>query len=143
VSGVGPARRWAYSFPIQATLRDTDGLGHVNNAVYVTWLEEARTRYVAERRGFTDIHDVDFVLASTTIHFRSPVYFHEIVAVSLAPTRVGNKSWDLAYEGRAESDGRLVVEATTTQVQFDFRARISVPISAAWRRLLQADRVTP
>ena len=30
--------RWAYEMTIQATLRDTDGLGHVNNAVYLTWL---------------------------------------------------------------------------------------------------------
>ena len=135
-------RRWAYTLPVDATLRDTDGLGHVNHVVYITWFEEARTRYVAERLGFTDIHQVNFVLASATVHFRSPVYFPEVVEVSLAPTRVGTKSWDLAYEGRVRGGGRLVVEGTTTQVQFDFKAKSSVPIPDDWRRVLEADLVS-
>ena len=144
MSGEGSgARRWAYTFRVQTTLRDTDGLGHVNNAVYVTWLEEARTCYVAERRAFSKIYDVDFVLAAMTLQFRSPVYFHEFVEIALAPTRVGTKSWDLAYEGRAAGDGRLVVEGRSTQVQFDFTAKISVPIPADWRQLLEADTVIP
>lgn len=137
------ADRFAYVLPVQATLRDTDGLGHVNNAVYLTWLEEARTRYIAERRGLASIHDVDFVLASTTLHFRSPVYFHEFVRIAVVPTRVGRKSWDLAYEGRAERDDRLVVEATSTQVQYDFTFKASVSIPDDWRRLLEADRRIP
>lgn len=131
--------RWAYTHAVQATLRDTDGLGHVNNAVHLTWFEEARTSWIVERRRLTRIEQVDFVLASATIHWRAPVYFHEVVTISLAPTRVGTKSWDLAYEGRARDDGRLVVEGTSTQVQFDFAARISVPIPDGWRRLLEAD----
>ena len=141
--GTEARRRWAYTLPIQATLRDTDGLGHVNHAVYVTWLEEARTKYVVERRGLTDVHQVDFVMASATLHFRSPVYFHEVVEVSLAPIRIGTKSWDLAYEGRVAGSGRLAVEGTTTQVQFDFTARASRPIPEDWRRMLEADRVNP
>src|SRR6185503_6223816 len=33
-----PERRWAFRVAIDATLRDTDGLGHVNNAVYLSWI---------------------------------------------------------------------------------------------------------
>lgn len=130
-----------YVLAIEATLRDTDALGHVNNAVYVNWFEEVRTKYVCERRGLKDMSQVDFILASTTIHFRSPVYMFETIEMRCAPVRIGTTSWELAYEGRAREGGRLVVEGTSTQVQYDYEARAKAPIPAAWRALLQADLV--
>ncbi len=130
-----------YALAIQATLRDTDALGHVNNAVYVNWFEEVRTSYVRERRGMRTMDEVDFVLASVTVHFRSPVYMFETIDMRCAPVRLGRSSWDLAYEGRCREDGRLVVEGVSTQVQYDYKARASTPIPDAWRALLAADLV--
>jgi len=132
----------AYTLAIAATLRDTDALGHVNNAVYVNWFEEVRTSYVCARRGLKDMTEVDFILASTTIHFRSPVYMLETIDMRCAPVRLGSSSWDLAYEGRARKDGRLIVEGISTQVQYDYAARRKAPIPAAWRALLTADLET-
>lgn len=132
----------AYELAIQATLRDTDALGHVNNAVFVNWFEEVRTSYVYARRGLRTTADVDFILASTTVQFRSPVYMLETVDLRCAPVRIGNSSWDLAYEGRAREGGRLVVEGVSTQVHYDYTARAAMPIPAAWRALLTADLET-
>lgn len=131
--------RFAYALTVVATLRDTDGLGHVNNAVYVSWFEEVRTRYVFDRMGFRDIMEFDFVLGSTTVHFRSPVYLHERVEMRCVPVRIGRSSWELAYEGRTEGDGRVVVEGSSVQVQYDYAAKGSKPLSGAWRRMLEAD----
>jgi len=136
-----PSRRYPYQLAVRATLRDTDGIGHVNNAVYLTWLEEARTRYVFERRGLEDLHELDFILASAHLEYRSPVLLHETVDLWCGPSRVGNRSWEMVYEGRARGDGRLMVEARTVQVQYDYRERKAVPIPGAWRRLLQEDLV--
>lgn len=133
---------WAFELDVQATLRDTDALGHVNNVVYVSWFEEVRTAYVCARRGFATMDRVDFILASTTAHFRSPVYMLETVTMKCAPVRLGRSSWELAYEGRVKGDGRLVVEGTSTQVQYDYAARGSAPIPEAWRTMLTADLVT-
>ncbi len=132
-----------YALAIQATLRDTDALGHVNNAVYVNWFEEVRTSYVCSRRGLATMAQVDFILASTTIHFRSPVYMLETIDMRCAPVRIGRTSWDLAYEGRARADDRLVVEGVSTQVQYDYEARAKSPIPPGWRSLLEADLVHP
>ena len=129
----------AHTLAIQATLRDTDVFGHVNNAVYVSWFEEVRTSYVCARRGLKAAAEVDFILASTTIHFRTPVYMLETIDMRCAPVRIGNSSWDLAYEGRAKEGGRLVVEGVSTQVQYDYTARVKAPIPAAWRALLTTD----
>ena len=131
----------AFTLAVQATLRDTDALGHVNNAVYVNWLEEVRTSYVYTRRGLRTMAEVDFILASITIHFRSPVYLLETIEMCCAPVRIGRTSWELAYEGRAREGGRLVVEAVSTQVQYDYAARTKTPIPEGWRELLTADMV--
>ena len=133
----------AFAHAIQAELRDTDAFGHINNAVYVNWFEEVRTRYVCARRGLQRIEEVDFILASTTAHFRSPVYMLETIDMRCAPVRIGTTSWELAYEGRAREGGRLVVEGVSTQVQYDYAARAKAPIPAAWRALLTADLETP
>jgi acyl-CoA thioester hydrolase len=134
---------WAFELDVQATLRDTDALGHINNVVYISWFEEVRTAYVCARRGLATMDQVDFILASTTANFRSPVYMLETVTMKCVPVRLGRSSWELAYEGRAKKDNRLVVEGTSTQVQFDYASHRSAPISEAWRAMLAADLVTP
>ena len=130
---------WAYMLDVQATLRDTDALGHVNNAVYVNWFEEVRTAYVCARRNLTRMDQVDFVLGSIAVQYRSPVFMLEVVTMRCTPARIGRSSWDLAYEGRAKSDGRLVVEGTSTQVHYDYAAHKSAPIPDDWRAMLEAD----
>ncbi len=136
-----PSRPYPYHFAVRATLRDTDGMGHVNNAVYLSWLEEIRTGYVFDRRGRLELAEVDFVVASAHLDFRSPVHLHETVDLWLAPCRLGRSSWDLLYEGRARADGRRVLDARTVQVQYDYARRVSFPIPDDWRRLLEGDLV--
>ena len=134
-----PSRPFAYRMAVQANLRDTDALGHVNNVVYLSWCELVRTRYVMERRRFTDVAQVDFILASAHLHWRSPVFVLEWVDLWCTPARVGGKSWDLVYEARGRSDGRLVLEASSVQVQFDYGTRRPVAVSADLKRLLEQD----
>lgn len=132
-----------FTLAVQATLRDTDAFGHVNNAVYVNWFEEVRTAYVVARRGIKSTSEVDFILASITVHFRSPVYLMETIDMRCVPIRIGHTSWELAYQGRAQKDGRLVVDGASTQVQFDYAKHAKAPIPASWRALLAADLEKP
>lgn len=130
-----------YSHAVRVSLRDLDALGHVNHAVYLSYLEVARTNYYFERRGFSDIRDLDFILGSVTCRYRSPAFLHETLVVHLGPTRVGTRSWDLGYEIRESARDRLVAEAETTQVHYDYAASRSVPIPHDLRILLENDRV--
>lgn len=136
-----PSRPFPYHLAVEATLRDTDANGHVNNAVYVTWLEEVRTRYILESRGRTSPRDIDFILASTDVRYRSPVELHETVDLYCAPSRVGTKSWAMVYEARARRDGRLVMDADTVLVQYDYGGDRSIPIRDDLRAILERDLV--
>ena len=111
---------------------DCDPMGHVNNAIFSTYLEQARLAWFGsdEEMPLTDV-----ILARTEIDFRSPVTVGETVEVSVEPTRLGTKSFELAYELRA--GGRLVAEAKSVLVGYDYGQARSTEIPERWRRRLR------
>lgn len=133
----------SHGFPfrheIVVTLRDLDGLGHVNNAVLITYLEEARNAYLMGRRGLTSVGQFDFILARTEIDYRSPAFMHESLEVLVRPKRIGAKSFDLEYLVRECSSGRLVAEASTVLVAYDFSKNASCEVAGDLRTLLAWD----
>jgi acyl-CoA thioester hydrolase len=110
--------------------RDVDLLGHVNNAVYLTYLEQARNAFL----GPHDISYTEMILARCEIDFRDQVSVGEVVEISLWPTRIGTKSFELGYEMKVGD--RLVAEAKTVLVAFEYERGESVPLPDAWHKLL-------
>jgi YbgC/YbaW family acyl-CoA thioester hydrolase len=88
---------FAFRHETAVRLRDLDGLGHVNNAAIVTYLEDARTLYLLGRRGKSSIADFDFILARTEIDYRAPAFLHERLEILVKPKRIGSKSFELEY----------------------------------------------
>jgi acyl-CoA thioester hydrolase len=116
--------------------RDLDGFGHVNNAVYLTYLEEARNallRHLGLARG---VAEITMILARVEIDFRAQVDAGEELEIGVRPVRLGTKSFELEYELRA--DGRVVAEARTVLVGYDYDANVSIEIPDEWRRSLAA-----
>ena len=111
-----------FPFVHRETVRfsDLDGMGHVNNAVYSTYLEQARLAWFgADQLGTDDELPLrDVILARTEIDFRSPVAWGETVEIGVRPSRLGTKSFELEYELR--SDGRTVAEAKSVLVGYDY-----------------------
>jgi acyl-CoA thioester hydrolase len=112
--------------------RDLDALGHVNNAVYATFLEQARIQFL-RRFGATQ---QDMILARLEIDFRAPVSFDAEVEIEVRPARVGTKSFGLDYTMRV--DERVVAEAKSVLVAYDYGREESVELPARWREALAA-----
>jgi acyl-CoA thioester hydrolase len=108
--------------------RDCDPKGHVNNAVYSTYLEQARIGVL----GGLD----PFILARVEIDFRAELRAGEEVEVASRCSRIGTKSFDLEHVIRA--DGRVVAEAKSVLVGYDYEAGRSVPITDTTKRRLAA-----
>ena len=106
--------------------RDCDAMGHVNNAVYSTYLEEARIGVLGGLN--------DFILARVEINFRSELRVGEEVEVRTRCPRVGTKSFDLEHVIAA--DGRVVAEAKSVLVSYDYERGESVPVPEELRRRL-------
>jgi acyl-CoA thioester hydrolase len=111
--------------------RDLDGMAHVNNAVFHTYLEQARLAWFGEA-DVQPLHDV--ILARTEIDFRSPVRQGEVVEIGVRSSRVGTKSFELEYE--LQAGGRVVAEAKSVLVGYDYKQAKSTAIPVRWRRRL-------
>ena len=116
--------------------RDVDAMGHVNNAVFLTYLEQARVALFSERGGATGLGQMNMILARAEIDFRAPVRLGQEVEISVRASRFGTKSFDLEYELRVE--GELVAEAKSVQVAYDYDRREPIPVPTEWREKLAA-----
>jgi acyl-CoA thioester hydrolase len=125
--------------PVRARFRDTDGMGHVNNAVFFTYCEEARGAYFRQVAGIRNYRHVFFILASARCDFRSPILAGEEFAIGVRMERMGTKSFDMSYRAETRDDGgRLLAEATSVQVAFDYQADCSIPVPEEFRRQVEA-----
>ncbi|MFB6177690.1 MAG: acyl-CoA thioesterase [Halobaculum sp.] len=88
---------------VSVRYRDLDPMGHVNNAVYATYLEAARNDFFRDVLG-TELADSDAVLASLSLEFGAPIRSDDDVTVAVWIPEVGETSCTLAYEIRADGD---------------------------------------
>ena len=98
--------------------RDCDAMGHVNNAVYSTYLEEARIGVLG---GLSE-----FILARMEIDFRAELRAGEEVEIGTRCARIGTKSFELEHELRAGD--RVVAAARSVLVAYDYERGESVPV---------------
>jgi acyl-CoA thioester hydrolase len=112
-------------------LRDRDAFGHVNNAVYLTYVENARVAFLAEVAGLHTVEQIGNVMASAKLDYLRPIAWSDTVSVA----RVGGKSFELSYELRTPRSG-TVATVRTVQVAVD-ASGAAVPIPASVRRALE------
>jgi acyl-CoA thioester hydrolase len=120
----------------EVAFRDLDAFGHVNNAVYLTYIENARIGYVRDVLGIESLEGLLLIVASVKIDFRSRANLGEVLEIGSRTTRVGTKSFDLDHVIRSQ-DGRLVAEVSTTLVAFDYDADNTMPIPPDWKERIE------
>ena len=126
---------------VEVPYGDIDAMGHLNNVAYLRYLEFARQKYWLALRGTDDFWQIDFVVARAEIDYRSSAHMGELLELEIRVSRMGKSSFDFTYRLTGE-DGRLVAEAKTTQVCFDWEARASKPLSAERRAEIERFEAT-
>lgn len=118
--------------------RDLDTLGHVNNAVYGTYLEQARIRYF-DRVLTVPFEDREMVLAHLDVDFRRPVELEDgTVRVACRVTELGESSIRMAYEvyaGEVSASSEPAATAVSVQVAWDGEG--SRPLPDEWRERIR------
>ncbi len=126
------------TIPIAPRFRDTDMLGHVNNAVYSTYFESGRLEYWTRLTGDLSVETWPFILARSEIDFLAEAHAGDQLTLGIRVVRLGNKSFDLEYLLVRDSDATSIARGRSVQVMFDYRTRKTLPISEETRALLQA-----
>jgi acyl-CoA thioester hydrolase len=126
---------YASEIEIPVRYRDIDSVGHVNNAVYVTYLEQARVEYIEEVLGASAL-DPGFVIANVEVDYERPILVDETVTVGLGVTDIGTASIEMAYDVRA--NGHRAATATSVLVPYNRESGESRPVPDEWRELIAA-----
>ena len=124
-----------YETPIEVRFRDLDSLGHVNNAVYATYFEQARLRYLQDVHG-VDLDEVSFVVARLEVDYRAPIEAVEPVTVGVGVDSVGETSFTLGYA--VENEAGVKATGRTVQVVLGPDGT-PAPISEDWRARLESE----
>jgi acyl-CoA thioester hydrolase len=121
-----------YKFSILIPVRfgDMDALGHVNNAKYLTYFEEARLAYWMNLfpLEMSNVAKFSFILADAKIGFRSAAKVGEKLRVSIRVTEVGNKSFRMEYRIANDETKQLVAEGSTVQVMYDYEKETTIAV---------------
>ena len=123
----------AYTNSIEVIFRDVDSFGHVNNAVYFTYLETIRTKYFQELKSRSGIDAMDMIVAQATCNYKSPAYIAEQLDISIGITRFGKKSFDCMYTVNTDK-GRKIASATTIQVAYDYNTNTTVVVPEQFKQ---------
>jgi len=123
-AGTGDNAGMFYRFAAEVPLRwvDVDSAGVVNNATFLSMMEQARYAYFTEL-GLLRDHNVPFVLAETTIQFVRPGRLGMRTEVAAATTKLGNTSFEMQYEVRVGDDVLAKAKATLVFVDDQMQPR--------------------
>ncbi len=122
--------------PIDVRWRDLDPMGHVNNAVYLTYFETARVAY---RQALAPGEKLKFpfILANAMVNYLSPVSLGERVIAHIRVSHIGARSFDYEYLITEEVSGRRVATGSTVQVGYDYEKKKTFDIPLEFRQRIE------
>ncbi len=115
-----PAEGYSLVVPIEVRFKDIDMMGHVNNAVYITYFENARAGYWRVLGAWAGRPESTYVLARAECDYRSPATLDDELGCHIKVTRFGRTSFAFQYLLRDEKSRRIIVEGRTVQVMYDY-----------------------
>lgn len=118
---------------------DMDELRHVNNAVYLTYFEQARVYYFQEACRW-DWKEIGVILASAHVDYLKPVVFPNPTNIYVRTSKLGTKSFEISYLITSTIDGveELTTTGYTTMVLYDYETNKSVIIPDFLRERIRA-----
>ena len=130
---------FAFSSQVHIRWADIDALQHVNNAVYLSYFEQARIEYFREVVKW-DWDALGMILASNTIHYLAPLFPRDKASILMRTSRLGGKSFEMEYLVEKESkDGPTIITyASAVLVAYDYRNDQTVAVPDAYKEAIFA-----
>lgn len=124
-----------YSTPIELRFSDLDAYGHVNSALYFTYLETARVKLFSDFFREVSEQGIFTVVARAECDFKIPIMLHDELIVTLWVAKTGRSSFDLEYRLH-DSQEKVYATARTTMVCFDSINNMVVPIPESLKAMV-------
>ncbi|HKG07302.1 MAG TPA: acyl-CoA thioesterase [Pedobacter sp.] len=118
-----------YKTIVETRFADFDMMGHVNNAVYFTYMEIARSKYWAQAIHW-DWKKTGVVIAKASLDYVSPILIDDKISMYVRTSRIGKTSFDLEYLLIKTKGSEEVIcsKGKTVCVAFDYNLKTAAPI---------------
>ena len=126
---------YRFTLLVPVRFRDLDAMGHVNNAVYLTYFEAARIPYYLMLRGQPDLARTDMIVARIECDYRAAATFGDTLVVGVRMEEIRSRSFTLSYRIELDTSNTLVASGRSVQVAYDYAAKTTRMVPA---ELIQA-----
>lgn len=126
-----------FYYPIEVRYGDLDPQGHVNNARYLTYFEQARIAYWIKLGLFTkdqSFMELGVILADAHITYLAPIYYGQNIKVGVHVSKLGNKSMTWEQNVVYADTGKELAKGEVIMVAYDYRAEKTMSIPQEWRQ---------
>jgi acyl-CoA thioester hydrolase len=127
------SERVVHRLAMEVRWRDLDAFGHVNNAAYHGYVEEARVRWFRALGTDWANETAAPILAAVTMNYRRPMGWPETIVVELTAGRVGNKSVTLGHRIASADDETVVYADGNTVLVWVDSGGATLPLPASVR----------
>ena len=126
---------YKYKTPIAKRFSDIDAVGHVNNAIYLTYFEEARLRYFHEAIQW-DWSESGIIVGRSEVTYHKPIMLHDEIHCYVRTSRIGNSSFDMMHilVKTTPNGEEICTTGKSVLISYDYKANKSVPSPQAERR---------
>jgi acyl-CoA thioester hydrolase len=114
-----------------------DPQGHVNNAKYLTYFEQARIYYLVKLGLFSkdqSFMEVGLIVADIHITYHSTTHYGDEIKVGVKTTKIGNKSLTVAQCVMDANTGTVMASGTIIMVTFDYAGQKTIPVPQDWKK---------
>ena len=132
-----PEGKEIFETTVEIRFADIDAMGHVNNAVYFSYFEQARMAYFKERVArIWDWNEDGVIVARNEIDYVFPVFLNDRIVIRLWVEHVGSKSFTVCY--RVVVGERLCATGKSVLVCFNHKNKATQVLPEAWRTIFLA-----
>ena len=128
-----------YVVPHHVLFRDLDPFGHVNNAVFLTYFEWARTLLWFDLTGKRGAREIGFIVARAECDFKRQLDF-EPIDICVRVGAIRNTSFDFVYEIRKNAGAEIAATGRVVVVLYDWAQQSKKNVDDELRRKLEACR---
>lgn len=137
--------KFNYKTNVATRFIDFDMFGHVNNSVYFTYLEVARSKYWEEIIKW-DWKKTGVVIAHAELDYIFPILMEDKIAVHVKTSRIGTTSFDLEYEVIKIKDNEEVVcsrgKTVCIAINYSSKRPTAIP-EAEKQRMINFEQIAP
>ena len=129
-----------YTHEIEVRFCDYDGMGHVNNAVFLTYLEMGRINYFGYLlKKYNVSHEFSFIMAHVSIDYKKPIE-QQFIKTEIWVSKIGTSSFDFSYR-IIDDNGNIFALASTVQVSFDYKAKTKTTLPEELKNVLDKEKI--